>query len=107
MMIFQDMFDDFDDFLDRRRQKQDLEDRIKQELETEEKVSKQHLERCYQLKTLSDEHMKLKEALKDCTEGKASEALMRELHANIFMLQKINHSFMLVKESIRVKSGWF
>jgi oligoribonuclease NrnB/cAMP/cGMP phosphodiesterase (DHH superfamily) len=103
--IFQDMWDDFDEYLERQRQKKELERSIKDSLEEDTKQYKEYLKRYNHAKSLSEEHTQLKDALKDCTDGEASKALMLRLDESILKLRAVNHSFFLLRESIRVKSG--
>jgi hypothetical protein len=103
--IIQDMLDDFDEYLERQRQKKELERSIKDSLEEDAKQYKEYLKHSNHIESLSEEHMYLRDALKDCTDGEASKALMLRLDKNILMLEGVEHSFFLLRESIRVKSG--
>lgn len=102
-----DILDEFDEFLEKRKQKKELERRIKDDLEADEKFYKKYLERCNHIESLSEEHIKLKDALEDCFDGQANKALRQRLEENILLLKGIEHSYVILRESIRVRGGWW
>lgn len=90
-----DILDEFDEFLEKRKQKKELERSIKDDLEADKQFYKKYLERCYHIESLSEEHIKLKDALEDCFDGKANKALRQRLEENILLLKGIEHSYVI------------
>ncbi|SDM67628.1 hypothetical protein [Sediminibacillus halophilus] len=96
----------WENYLETKRQENELKNRIKSDLEAKAEFYKQYLARCYKVQPLSEKHRDIIGKLEHNFDGKANQALIRRFEKNQSDLTEINNLYMDIYENIKLKS-WF